>query len=79
MRSSVADLVERLRSTRSLPMLRLTDDAVLDSAPPGLPEAGVVESYRWLLARVGGGVRLTQAGYLPPALVAETMQHLGWA
>ncbi|MDP9459982.1 MAG: plasmid pRiA4b ORF-3 family protein, partial [Actinomycetota bacterium] len=79
MRSFVADLVERLRSTRSLAMLRLIDDAALNSAPPGLPEAGVVESYRWLLARVGDAVRFTQAGYLPPALVAETMQHLGWA
>ncbi len=60
-------------------MLRLIDDAALEGAPPGLPEAGVVESYRWLLARVGDGVRLTQAGHLPPALVAETLQHLGWA
>ncbi len=77
-RSSVADLVERLGSTRSLAMLRLIDDAALEGAPPGLPEAGVVESYRWLLARVRDGVRLTQAGYLPPALVAETMQQLGW-
>ncbi len=78
MRPSVAELVQRLRRTQSLPMRRLVDDAGLDGDPPPLPDAGVVEPYRWLLARVRDGVTLTQAGYLPPALVAETMQQLGW-
>lgn len=32
--------------------------------------------YRWLLARVGAGVRLTSAGFLPPALVTEAMDAL---
>ena len=37
-----------------------------------------VAPYRWLLERVGSGVRLTQAGYLPPALVSEAMVALDW-
>ena len=32
--------------------------------------------YRWLLHRVGAGVKLTAAGWLPPALVTETMDAL---
>ena len=73
-----AELIEQLRRTRALPLLRLLDDAGLDTAPPPQPDAAAVEPYRWLLARVGDGVRLTSAGYLPPAIVAETMRSLGW-
>jgi len=32
--------------------------------------------YRWLLHRVGAGVQLTAAGWLPPALVTEAMSAL---
>ena len=32
----------------------------------------------WLLGRVGDAIRLTQAGYLPPAVVKAAMQELGW-
>ncbi|MCY7365096.1 MAG: plasmid pRiA4b ORF-3 family protein [Frankiaceae bacterium] len=32
--------------------------------------------YRWLLHRVGAGVKLTAAGWLPPALVTEAMDAL---
>jgi hypothetical protein len=32
--------------------------------------------YRWLLQRVEAGVKLTAAGWLPPALVTETMETL---
>jgi hypothetical protein len=32
--------------------------------------------YRWLLHRVGVGVKLTAAGWLPPALVTEAMDTL---
>ncbi|MCV2488230.1 hypothetical protein OF117_02545 [Geodermatophilus sp. YIM 151500] len=59
-------------------LLRLLDGAGLDTAPPPAPDPAAVEPYRWLLARVGDGVRLTQAGYLPPAMVTETMRSLGW-
>jgi hypothetical protein len=32
--------------------------------------------YRWLLQRVEAGVKLTAAGWLPPALVTEAMETL---
>nr|WP_199522271.1 plasmid pRiA4b ORF-3 family protein [Geodermatophilus sp. LHW52908] len=73
-----ADLIERLRRTRSVPVLRLLDAAGLDAGPAPVPDPAAVEPYRWLLARVGDGVRLTKSGYLPPALVTETMTGLGW-
>jgi hypothetical protein len=38
----------------------------------------VVEPYRWLLTAVADGVTLTQAGYLPPALVERAMSELDW-
>jgi hypothetical protein len=37
----------------------------------------MVERYRWLVERLGAdGVRLTSAGYLPPALVSSMMTEL---
>ena len=60
-------------------MLRLLADADLDTPAETDPAAAaVVQPYRWLLRRIGDGVRLTQAGYLPPSLVTETMTSLGW-
>lgn len=83
MHTEAATVVDRLRQSRSLPWLRVLDDAELDwPAEPDEPDDApedVVEPYRWLLERVGDGVRLTQAGYLPSALVTETMTTLGWA
>jgi len=39
----------------------------------------VVEPYAWLLRRIGtDGLQLTQAGWLPPAVVTEAVQELGW-
>jgi pRiA4b ORF-3-like protein len=73
-----AELIERLRRSRSMPLLRLLDDAGLDAGPAPEPDPAAVEPYRWLLARVGDGIRLTSAGYLPPAIVTETMRSLGW-
>jgi hypothetical protein len=76
----VEAVVDRLRQARSLPWLRVIDDAELDRPvdPDEAPDA-VVHPYRWLLERVGsGGLRLTQAGYLPPVLVSEAMTALGW-
>ena len=36
--------------------------------------------YRWLARRIGpGGLPLTAAGWLPPAVVHEAMTELGWA
>lgn len=78
MRSDVAELITRLRASRRPELLELIAGAQLDSndAPAAWPD--VVEPYRWLLERLGEGVKLTGAGYLPPALVVETMEHLGW-
>lgn len=74
------EVVERLRSARSLAWLRAIDAAELDSPAETEPDADVVVApYRWLLDRVGDGVRLTQAGYLPPTMVRATMSELGWA
>src|SRR3954467_3101481 len=91
MKTEHAELVDRLARTRWMPLLRLIDDADVDGGrarggapagvdggPPGGPDPAAVEPYRWLLTRVGDGIRLTQAGHLPPAVVEETMHILGW-
>ena len=65
---------KRLRGSA---LRRIVDAADLDGEPPA-PEPDVVEPYRWFVARLGDGVKLTGAGYLPPALVVETMRALGW-
>lgn len=75
----VTDVVERLRRGRSTTWLRIIDEARLDE--PVVPDddvAAIVEPFRWLIERTGGGLPLTQAGYLPPAVVAEMMDALGW-
>ena len=75
----LAALIERLREQYSPYWLDLLDDAGLDrSAEPEPAPESVVAVYTWLLRRIGDGVRLTQAGYLPPAMVTEAMQALGW-
>jgi Plasmid pRiA4b ORF-3-like protein len=79
MRTEMETIVERLHHARSLPWLRVIDDADLDRSAEQAEMADVaVAPYRWLLKRVGSGVRLTQAGYMPPALVSEAMVALGW-
>jgi hypothetical protein len=75
-----AEIVDRLRSVRSLSWLRAIDAADLDAPVGEEPDADVVVTpYRWLLDRVGDGVKLTQAGYLPPTVVKAAMTELGWA
>jgi hypothetical protein len=78
-RAHVETIVDRLRDARSLSWLRVIDDADLDhpAEQDDAPDV-VVAPYRWLLETVGDGVRLTQAGYLPPAFVTEAMAALGW-
>lgn len=34
--------------------------------------------YTWLLQRVGDGINLTGAGYLPPNVVRQAVTDLGW-
>jgi hypothetical protein len=78
-RTEVASVVDRLRTARSLEWLRVIDDAALDQAVEHEAAAErVVAPYRWLLKAVGDEVRLTQAGYLPPAIVRAAMEELGW-
>ena len=80
MNSEIADVVERLRDRRSVPWLRVLDAARLDEPADEEPDPRtVVDPYAWFLGRLGEGVRLTQAGYLPPALVSEVMTTLGWS
>jgi hypothetical protein len=59
-------------------LLELLDAAALDA--PMMVDDDVAETatarYRWLLHRVGAGVKLTAAGWLPPTLVAEAKDAL---
>ena len=77
MSGDLVELLEALRGSRRPYLLRTVQRAALDAEPPD-PEPEAVEPYRWFLARIGDGVKLTSAGYLPPALVGETMRALGW-
>jgi hypothetical protein len=76
-RPDLAELLDALRRSRRPRLLRTVEEAGLDAEPPA-PEPDVAEPYRWFLARLGEGVKLTGAGHLPPSLVAETMRSLGW-
>lgn len=78
MNPEITHVVERLRQSRSVPWLRVIDDARLDQPADEEPDPEAVGPYTWLMRRVGDGVRLTQAGYLPPVLVSEAMAELGW-
>ncbi|MFT4136999.1 plasmid pRiA4b ORF-3 family protein [Microbacterium sp.] len=40
--------------------------------------AELVRPYTWLIGRVGDGLTLTKAGWMPPAVVLEGMTELGW-
>ncbi|WP_343602434.1 plasmid pRiA4b ORF-3 family protein [Mycobacterium sp.] len=76
------DLLDAIRTThgqrelrRLLARARLQDPVLVgaDSA------AAAVRPYAWLLDRVGDdGIKLTQAGYLPPAHVAAAFTELGF-
>ncbi|HEU0101378.1 MAG TPA: plasmid pRiA4b ORF-3 family protein [Mycobacteriales bacterium] len=56
-----------LLDAAGLDQLMAVDDDVAQTA---------TARYRWLLHRVGAGVKLTAAGWLPPALVTEAMDAL---
>ncbi len=79
MEERIAAVIDRLAARRSLTLLRLIDDAKLDGPSESEPDAAeVIQPYRWLVRRVGDGLKLTGAGYLPPAVVVEAMTELGW-
>lgn len=72
-------LQQRLYGTpQEAALLELLDVAGIDQ--PVAVDDEVAETaaarYRWLLHRVGAGVKLTAAGWLPPALVTEAMDAL---
>lgn len=77
MRPDLDELLDALRGSRRADLLRLVEDAGLDGEPPA-PEPDVVEPYRWFLGHIRDGVKLTGAGYMPPSVVVEIMQALGW-
>jgi hypothetical protein len=63
-------------------MERLIEDAELErpSQLDATTAARMVRPYTWLLNRVGpAGIRLTEAGHLPPAQVTEAMCELNLA
>ena len=78
MKGDITDAIDALRASRALPWLQVIADAALDREPDETTAASVVGPYHWLLRRIGDGVRLTTAGFLPPAVVLEAMTELGW-
>ncbi len=64
---------DRLKAWRETVGHRAAGDVQL---PPDL--ATVVAPMRWLLETCRPGITLTQAGYLPPALVREAVGRFGW-
>jgi hypothetical protein len=79
-----APLAEIARSVRSTDGLRTVRQliAAVDQAGPIRVDVAMakrmVRQYVWLLDRVGSaGIRLTSAGYLPPAHVAAAFAELG--
>lgn len=64
---------DRLRAWRETAGHRAAGDV-----PPPPDVAVVVAPMRWLLETCGPGITLTQAGYLPPAVVRETAARFGW-
>ena len=77
----LADLVKAVRPSAERRLLlqvigaaRLDHPVLIDTATA----ARMVRPYSWLLDRVGdGGIKLTAAGYLPPAHVAAAVAELG--
>jgi hypothetical protein len=76
----VAELMQVVRSTdglRTLRQLISAADLVSPLEVDAVTAERMVRPYAWLLDRVGdGGIRLTSAGYLPPAHVAAAFADL---
>ena len=75
------DLVQTVRDSAVRRDLRRLAGAAMAGKPPTIDAATaarMVRSYAWLLDRVGDdGIRLTGAGYLPPAHVEAAVTELG--
>ena len=79
-----APLEELAAAVRSAParrqLRRLIGAALREPAEPDAATAArVTWRYAWLLNRVGPGITLTGAGYLPPAHVAAAVTELDFA
>jgi hypothetical protein len=79
----VTGLIDAIRTPSARrEMQRLTEDAELErpSQVDATTAAHMVRPYTWLLNWVGPeGIRLTEAGHLPPAQVTEAMCELNLA
>lgn len=78
------DLVTLRRQVLATPAEAILDgllrDADLSAGATSISEVEAVEmtrAYAWLLRRVGDGVALTAAGWLPPAVVTAAMEEIG--
>jgi hypothetical protein len=72
--SAVRDSASRRELRRLLEAARLDEPVLVDAGTA----VGMVRPYSWLLDRVGAeGIKLTGAGYLPPAHVEAAMAALG--
>ena len=73
----VTDLLSRSGGSNTSALGRLIKAAAAN--PVGLTDAELVEalrSYRLLMQKVGDGIALTKAGYLPPRIVEELYTEL---
>ncbi len=58
---------------------QVPDGVTADPAVREWDVAATAAALGWLLNRAGGGgIKLTAAGYLPPAVVSAAMDELGW-
>jgi hypothetical protein len=77
----LAEILHSLRTTEGLRTARQLIAAVDEAGPVQVDVATatrMVRPYVWLLDRVGSaGIKLTSAGYLPPAHVAAAFAELG--
>lgn len=79
--AAIVDVVERLPvPLRSeLRGLLYSSGALSAAEIDADTAAAMVEPFLWLVRRAGAeGIRLTQAGWLPPTVVSESMHELGW-
>lgn len=80
-RTELQDLLYRMPPGVRVPFGEHLREAELDRAVivDAADAQAAVRPYAWLLRRLGqDGIRLTQAGWLPPAVVSAAMHELGW-
>ena len=71
-----------LEDVGTIALITLYSHGGLDGPSPDLSadqRRAFLEPFRWLIRRVDNGVPLTSSGWLPPAVVREAVDELGWA